>query len=484
MDSKIPHLVMPLSRRQWLLRAGMGFGSLALADLLAQSAAAADRSTASEPTAAVGASAREWRRSATAKSIVFLFMEGGPSHLDTFDPKPALLRLAGRPLPSSFRPVITPMGEGRAPLLASKRTWKQHGQSGSWVSDWLPHIATCADDLAVIRSCWSNGLNHVGGVCQMNTGSTLAGRPSLGSWVSYGLGTENADLPAFVVMLDNPRALVAGGPRNWGTGFMPAVYQGTRLDGGPKPIANLKTPAEVGQDRQRSKIAFLQELNHRHSLERLDQSELDARIKSYELAFRMQAEAPEAVNLSRETLETQVLYGLDDPATASTGRLCLLARRLVERGVRFIQLYCGAGGKWDSHTDIEGNHARTCRAMDKPVAGLLKDLKRRGMLGETLLVWGGEFGRTPMSEKGDGRDHNPYGFTMWMAGGGIKPGIVVGRTDDVGLHAVEDRLHVHDIHATILHALGADHTRLIYRHQGRPERPTVNEGRVFHGLLS
>ncbi len=398
-------------------------------------------------------------------------MEGGPSHLDTFDPKPELNRLAGQPLPSSFKPVITPMGEGRSPLLASQRKWKQHGQSGIWVSDWLPHIATCADDLAVIRSCWSNGLNHVGGVCQMNTGSTLAGRPSLGSWVTYGLGSENANLPGFVVMQDIPRATVAGGPRNWGTGFMPAVYQGTRLDNGPEPIANLRTPEDVGLARQHGKLEFLGQLNRRHLQARFDQSELDARIKSYELAFRMQAEAPEAVDLASETAETLALYGLDDPATESVGRLCLLARRLVERGVRFVQLYCGAGSKWDAHTDIEANHAKTCRDMDLPVAGLLKDLKRRGLLDQTLVVWGGEFGRTPMSEKGNGRDHNPYGFTMWMAGGGVKEGIVVGKTDDLGLHAIEDRLHVHDIHATILHALGVDHAKLIYRHQG-PARAT------------
>jgi len=473
----VSHRVMPLSRRDWLLQAGAGFGALALLDLLTH-----DVEAGTEP-GSLAPISESWRRPAPARSVIFLFMEGGPSHLDTFDPKPELNRMAGQPLPPSFKPVITPMGEGRAPLMASKRKWKQHGRSGIWVSDWLPHIATCVDDLAVIHSCWSDGLNHVGGVCQMNTGSTLAGRPSLGSWVTYGLGTENANLPGFIVMQDVPRAQVAGGPRNWSTGFMPAVYQGTRLEGGLEPIVNLHTPAAVGPARQRGKLDFLGRLNHRHLLPRLDQSELDARIKSYELAFRMQAEAPEAVDLASETAATHTLYGLDSPATESTGRLCLLARRLVERGVRFVQLYCGAGSKWDSHSDIEGTHSQTCRAMDRPVAGLLKDLKRRGLLDQTLVVWGGEFGRTPMSEKGDGRDHNPYGFTMWMAGGGIKEGIVVGRTDDVGLHAIEDRLHVHDIHATILHALGVDHTKLIYRHQGRPERPTVNEGRVFRGLL-
>ncbi len=473
-----PHRVTPMTRRDWLLHAGAGFGALALGDLLARDAAAG---TGANPSP--GTSTAPWRHPASARSVIFLFMEGGPSHIDTFDPKPELERLAGRPLPPSFKPVITPMGEGRAPLMASRRKWKQHGQCGHWVSDWLPHIATCADELAVIRSCWSNGLNHVGGVCQMNTGSTLAGRPSLGSWVSYGLGTENANLPGFVVMQDIPRAQVAGGPRNWGTGFMPAVYQGTRFDGGPEPIANLSTPAEVGAERQRRKLEFLGQLNARHQATRFDQSELDARIRSYELAFRMQAEAPEAIDLAIETDETRSLYGLDDPSAEAAGRLCLLARRLVERGVRFVQIYCGAGSRWDSHSEIETNHAKACRAMDQPVAGLVKDLNRRGLLDQTLVVWGGEFGRTPMSEKGNGRDHNPYGFTMWMAGGGVRPGIVIGKTDEVGLHAIEDRLHVRDVHATILHALGADHTKLIYRHQGRPERPTVNEGQVYHGLF-
>jgi hypothetical protein len=478
MGSRIPHRLIPLTRRDWLFQAGAGFGSLALLDLLGR-----ETSAGSEAPASAAAASAAWRRPATARSVIFLFMEGGPSHLDTFDPKPELNRLAGQSLPPSFKPVITPMGEGRAPLLASRRKWKQHGQSGLWVSDWLPHIATCVDDIALIQSCWSNGLNHVGGVCQMNTGSTLAGRPSLGSWVTYGLGSENASLPGFVVMQDAPRAQVAGGPRNWGTGFMPAVYQGTRLDGGPEPIANLRTPSQVGPMRQKAKLDYLRQLNEQHLRSHQDHSELDARIKSYELAFRMQAEAPEAVDLSRESEETKALYGLDDRATEVTGRLCLLARRLAERGVRFIQVYCGAGSKWDAHVDIEGNHARTCRAMDKPVAGLLKDLKRRGLLDQTLVVWGGEFGRTPMSEKGNGRDHNPYGFTMWAAGGGMKAGVAFGKTDEVGLHAIENRVHVHDIHATILYALGVDHDKLIYRHQGRPERPTVNEGRVVRNLL-
>jgi hypothetical protein len=297
------------------------------------------------------------------------------------------------------------------------------------------------------------------------------------------MGTENQDLPAFVVLLDNEAGVVAGGPRNWGPGFMPAVYQGIRLRGGAEPIPNLANPAGIDDARQRAKLDFLGRLNHRHAADRPDQTELDARIKSYELAFRMQAEAPDAVDIASESEETRCLYGMDTKETATFGRNCLLARRLVERGVRFIQLYHGAGAKWDSHSELEKNHSALCRAMDKPVAGLLKDLKRRGLLDDTLVIWGGEFGRTPMSEKGDGRDHNPYGFTMWFAGAGLPGGRTVGTTDEVGLHAIEDRLHVHDLHATILHLLGLDHTKLIYRHKGRPERATLNEGEVSARLI-
>jgi hypothetical protein len=458
-----------------LLRGGGGFGALGLAYLLGLGESKAE-GAAPAP--------ESHRRPARARSCIFLFMEGGPSQIDTFDPKPLLQDLDGQHLPPSFKPVVTSMGEFHSPVLAPKRKWARHGESGLWVSDWLPEIATCVDDLAVIRSCWGNGLNHVGGVCQMNTGSILAGRPCLGSWVSYGLGTENRDLPAFVVLQDNPGAAIAGGPRNWGAGFMPAEFQGTHLDSGPVPIPNLATPESVGDDRQRGKLSYLNRLNSRFAEERPDQTELDARIRAYELAFRMQAEAPEAVDLASESDETKSLYGLDRRETEAFGRNCLLARRLVERGVRFVQLYHGAGSKWDAHSGIEKNHAENCRAMDRPVAGLLKDLKRRGLLDSTLVVWGGEFGRTPMSEKGDGRDHNPYGFTMWMAGGGVVGGRTIGTTDEVGLHAVEDRLHVHDLHATILWLMGADHTKLVYLHKGRPERATQNEGVVFERIAT
>jgi len=464
--------ISALSRRDMLLQSGAGFGGLALSSLLgADLAADTGLDTLPGP-----------HFPATASSVIFLFMEGGPSHIDLFDPKPKLEELAGKPLPSSYAPVITPMGEYDAPLLPSKRKWKQYGESGTWVSDWLPHTARCVDDIAVIRSCWGNGLNHSNGVCQMNTGSIFGGRPSLGAWVSYGLGSENRDLPAFVVLEDNPGKVV-NGPRNWSAGFMPAAFQGTPVLPGDEPISNLARPEEISSARQRAKLDLLYQLNRDHAAARPDDSELEARIKSYELAFRMQAEAPEAVDLASETASTASLYGLDGSETATFGRMCLLSRRLVERGVRFVQLYHGAGSKWDAHANIEKNHSTLCRQMDLPVAGLLQDLKQRGLLDQTLVIWGGEFGRTPMSEKGDGRDHNPYGFTMWMAGGGVKGGQVLGSTDEIGLHAVEDRLHIHDLHATILHMLGVDNMRLTYRHKGRPERPTLNEGEAYKRLM-
>ncbi len=460
-----PHHPPALSRRDALVRGGAGFGGLALSALLARDAGAAPKPAA------------------RAKAVIFLFMEGGPSHIDLFDPKPALNKLHGQPLPGSFKPVILAMGEQNPPLLGCKRVFKQHGAGGLWVSDWLPHTAAMSDDLCVVRSCWADGINHSGGVCQMNTGSTLAGRPSLGSWVSYGLGTVNQNLPGFVVMQDTPTGVV-NGPRNWGAGFMPAVHQGTRLEAGTEPIPHLHTPAAVGDARQRQKLDYLAQLNRRHAADRAEQTELDARIKSYELAFRMQAEAPEAVDLTKETAETLALYGVGEKETDGFGRQCLLARRLVERGVRFVQLYHGAGSKWDAHNNLDKGHGGLCRGMDKPVAGLLADLKRTGLLKDTLVVWGGEFGRTPQSEQGNGRDHNPYGFTMWFAGAGIHGGRALGTTDELGLHAVEDRQHVHDLHATILHLLGVDHMGLIYKHSGRPERPTLNEGEPFAKLLA
>lgn len=467
---------MPISRREMLLSGGAGFGAVALSGIMGDKISASETSPAPSPL-----SAKLTHHAARAKSVIFLFMEGGPSHLDTFDPKPDLEKLAGKPLPDSFGRVITAMGEFDSPVLASKRKWKQHGEAGLWISDWLPHMATRADDLAVIRSCWTNGINHSGGVCQMNTGTQFAGRPSLGSWVTYGLGSENENLPSFVVMQD--KGTVVNGPRNWGTGFMPAVYQGTSLQIEGTPFANLAGPKYVSDRQQRTELDYLAAINQRHMDARKDNSELEARIRSYELAYQMQSHAPEAVDLSQETAETKALYGMDEKETSEFGKNCLLARRMVERGVRFVQLYHGAGSKWDAHSKIEENHTKMCRQMDKPVAGLLADLQRRGLLDETLVVWGGEFGRTPMSEKGDGRDHNPTGFTMVMAGGGVKAGQAFGATDDVGLHAVEDRVHVHDLHSTILYLMGIDHRKLVYFHKGRPERIDQNEGHVYQKVV-
>ncbi len=457
----------PLSRRDFLLKSGAGFGALALAGLWDAKGATAGALPVGQP-----------HVKPTAKSVIFLFMEGGPSHLDTFDPKPLLNQLAGQRLPESFGKVLTAMGEEDGALLACKREWKQHGRSGLWVSDWLPHTATCADDLCVIRSCVCDGVNHSAGVAQMNSGSIIGGRPSLGSWVTYGLGSENQNLPSYVVMTDNNDSPV-NGPRNWSSGFMPAVYQGVALQNSGDPFPNLNTPLGVSAERQRAKLDMLSKMNRRHAELRADQTELEARIRGYELAFQMQAQAPEAVDLASESEATRELYGMDQKDTAVFGRNCLLARRMVERGVRFVQLYSGSGSKWDSHAKIEENHSRLCRSIDKPVAGLLKDLKQRGLLDETLVIWGGEFGRTPMSEKGDGRDHNPTGFTMWMAGGGVQGGQVIGSTDELGLRAVDQRLHVHDLHATVMHLMGIDHTRLLYFHQGRPERVDMNEGEAY-----
>lgn len=467
------HRMLMPSRREFLMRAGGGFGALALAGIMAENnkAAAADNS------------ALRPHFFGKARSVIFLFMDGGPSHLDTFDPKPLVNELAGKPLPSSVKRVITPMGVSENPLLASKRSWKHCGESGIPVSDWYANVGNCADDLCVIRSCTSDALNHVGGVCQMNTGSILAGRPSLGSWVNYGLGSENSNLPGFVVLLDSDRE-PPGGNRVWGAGFMPATHQGTKFLPGKRPILYLDTPQGISEQRQLGKLDFINQLNREHLTTRPSDSELEARISSYELAFRMQAHAPEAVDLQTETQKTQDDYGLSDKRTQAFGQNCLLARRLVERGVRFIQLYSGSGSKWDAHSKIEENHGLHCSETDKPISALLKDLKQRGLLDETLVVWGGEFGRTPMSEKGDGRDHNPYGFTMWMAGGGVKGGQVIGATDEFGMHAIENKVHIHSLHATILAAMGIEHTELTYRLQGRAERATVNEGDVVSKVFS
>ncbi len=471
----------PRSRREFLARTGSGLGALALSHLLAQDRALASPLDPKTP-----------HHPPRAKSVIFLFMEGGPSQVDLFDPKPELEKLHGQLIPESFEiPETTATGSHRMPLIPSQRTWKQHGESGLWVSDWYPHVARHVDKLAVIRSCVSDGVNHVGGVRQMNTGSILAGRPSLGAWTTYGLGTANQNLPAFVVLTDDKA--VKGGPVNWSSGFLPATYQGTRFQKDGPPILHLEPPEGVSDRRQRSRLDLLQALNRHHADNRPSEEELDARIESYELAYRMQRSAPEAVDLGKETEATKRLYGMDNEETSKFGANLLLARRLVERGVRFVEAYCGSGSGWDSHTDHEKRHARYCRISDKPIAGLLTDLESRGLLDDTLVVWGGEFGRTPFSDTSNGgihsidkfgRDHDPWGFTMWMAGGGVQGGQAIGATDDVGFRAIEKPYHVLDIHATILHLMGLNHLHVNYLHNGRFERPTVNGGKLIEEALA
>ena len=454
------------TRRALLRGAGSGLGAMAIAALLAEESQAA---AVHDPTIP-----RKPHHAPKAKSVIFLFMEGAPSHIDLFDPKPKLNEMNGQPMPTSFGKVITAMGTANNTLMGSPRKWAQHGKSGIWVSELYPNIAKHADKLAVLRSCQSDGLNHAGGVGQMNTGDILSGRPSLGAWVNYGLGSANKNLPAFVSMIDEREPF--GNAKNWGSGFLPASYQGTLFRQGPNPILNTKLPEGQTDERQRARLAYLDAQNREYAKGREDDTSLDARIRSFELAYALQKSGPEAVDLSGETEETKTLYGLDKPETAVFGRNCLLGRRLVERGVRFVELYCGSGSGWDAHTNLEGNHKKWCKASDQPVAALLEDLERRGMLNDTLVIWGGEFGRTPFNEKGDGRDHNPWGFTMWFAGGGVRGGQTIGATDEIGLRAVERHAHVHDIHASILWLLGLNHLQLTYQNNGRAERPTIVGG--------
>jgi hypothetical protein len=463
-----------------LHNAGAGFGMIALSALLAEEGLLAGEP---EDRAVNPLASRQPPQPARAKRVIFLFMAGGPSHLETFDPKPDLQRLHGQKLPPSFGPVKTRRSVDKNKLLATKRSFKKYGQSGIEVSDLLPNLATCVDDLCVLRGCYGDSVTHPESVYLMNTGSILMGRPSLGAWVSYGLGTENQNMPAFAVLPD-PAGWVKGGAPAWGNGYLPAPYQGTVLRGGASPILHLQPPTGISESQQRHTLDFVNQLNREHLHKRPGDSELAARIASYELAFRMQQHATEVVAIARETAATKKLYGLDRKETADFGLRCLLARRMVERGVRFVQLYCGDTNGWDAHSDIEGNHGRLCAQSDLPIAGLLKDLKARGLLGETLVIWGGEFGRTPMTEGTSGRDHNPHGFTMWLAGGGVKGGQVIGATDAVGLRAEQDKTHVHDIHATILRLLGFNHRKLTFRHNGRNERLTDNAGRVIDQMLA
>lgn len=472
----------PANRREFLRRAGNGFGWLAAASLLNADARAAG---AARPGSINPLAAKPGHFPAKAKRCIFLFMTGGPSQMDLFDPKPMLNKLDGQPLPPSFGKIHSQFLESDPLCLGSTRKWGKYGQSGMEVSDLLPHLHPLVDEIAVIRSCVADSVVHAPAMYQLNTGRIFMGHPSMGSWITYGLGSESDDLPAYVVMTQ-PEGTPEGGPPCWGAGFLPAQNQGTLFRNGPAPIVNLKLADGLSPRRQRRLLDYLKEMNEQ-SLEPGD-TEQSARIASYELAYRMQSAAPETVDLSRETAQTRAMYGLDDARTVEFGTRCLLARRLVERGVRFVQLYSGGGPiafQWDAHTELDANHEKMCGMTDQPIAALLTDLKRTGLLEETLVVWGGEFGRTPVREKGGrGRDHNATGFTMWMAGGGVKGGAVLGATDEIGMNAIEERAHINDVHATILHLMGLDHLRLTFPHNGRDERLTDVAGRVLTGVLA
>ncbi|HEX6984716.1 MAG TPA: DUF1501 domain-containing protein [Planctomycetaceae bacterium] len=465
----------PISRRELLRRSAVGFGSLALASLLAEDAAA---SSPADPLAP-----KLPHLPARAKRVVFLFMKGGPSHVDTFDPKPKLDRDDGKPLPfEKPRVQFAPTGN----LLRSPWTFRRYGESGIPVSELFPHIATCVDDLCLIHSLHGTNAAHGGAVLKLHTGSDTFVRPSIGSWVTYGLGTENRNLPAFVTICPT---LAHGGVNNWGSAFLPAAFQGTPLGDASVPsdkarVRYVENP-RLSAAAQRLQLDRLRAMNAAHRDRSGPEPSLEARIESFELAFRMQTAMPEVEDLSQESAATQALYGLDDPVTANFGRMCLLARRFAERGVRFVQVtHSDANVQWDQHGDLKNGHEKNAREVDKPIAGLLKDLKARGLLDDTLVWWGGEFGRTPTAQGTDGRDHNPDGFTHWLAGGGVKAGFRYGATDEYGYYAAEDKVHIHDLHATVLHQLGLDHERLTYRHAGRDFRLTDVHGRVVEKIIA
>ncbi|QEG39298.1 DUF1501 domain-containing protein [Roseimaritima ulvae] len=468
------------TRRQFAWQMGHGVAGLAIADLLSRGGFFSTRGQTAE---AAGAHLPKPR----AKACIFLTMNGAPSQVDTFDYKPALEKYAGQPLPPD-RKYINSGGRKVGYLTPAWRKFRPGGESGLLVSDYFPHVRKHADKLCVLNSCHTDSHAHGSALVATNTGKTQIGRPSLGSWAVYGLGTENEDLPGYVVMLDKRGGPISGQP-NWGSGFMPATYSGTLFRPVGDPILDLKGPRHMTQQAQRQQLDFLGQLNQQHLDARPGGGDLAARISSYELAYRMQAATPEAVDLSQETQATLDMYGVGRSPTDEYGRNCLIARRLVERGVRFIQLYSGGGHleeTWDAHAGIESNHGQHAAEVDQPIAALLTDLERRSLLDDTLVIWGGEFGRMPFSEGKDspGRNHNPYGYSMWFAGGGTKGGMNYGKTDEFGFEAVENKVHLHDLHATILHIMGLDHELLTYFHQGREESLTDVAGKVIHDVLA
>lgn len=447
------------SRREFLEKSAHGFGAIALSFLMQSELGADPDPLAPKPP----------HFAAKAKNVIFLFMQGGPSHLDTFDPKPELARFDGQTVPPSFRAEglnLQNLNAAESKLMAPRRTFRRYGRSGIEISDLFPNLARHADELAVIRSCYHESFIHGPAFLVMNTGQLRMGYPSLGSWILYGLGAESRELPAYVVMADTA---LRSSKTLFGPGFLPAVYQGTMVRSEGALFENLAAPAVLSAREQQVLLEKVGHWNRQHLQTREEDTRLAARIRSYELAFRMQAAAPELMDLSRESEATRRLYGFDDKRTERYGRMCLMARRLVERGVRFVQLY---NGEWDGHNECEQNHEKNAWSCDRPIAGLLEDLKSRGLLETTLVIWAGEFGRTPVMQGSRGRDHSPYGFSIWMAGGGVRGGKVIGATDEFGFRAVENRVHPNDLHATVLSLVGLDHLKLTYHFQGRDFRAT------------
>jgi hypothetical protein len=469
------------SRRQFLSRMGNGFGMLALGSMLA-----GDQKASANP--ANPLATKQPHFPSKAKSVIWLFMNGGPSHVDTWDYKPELEKRDGQELPN-FDKNTGFFTAQVGPLMKSPFKFAKHGQSGTWVSELFPEMAKHVDKMSFLYSCWTDSNNHSPALFKVNTGMARMGFPCVGSWVTYGLGSESQNLPAFIVMYDTlGRGIPKGHSQNWGAGFLPSVYQGTAFKPQGDPIENLKRPQDLSEEQQRAQLDLLKKLNQKKLEQTPNESDLVARIESFELAYRMQMAAPEALDLTKESKETQKLYGLENPKATHFAKQCLVARRMVERGVRFVQIYSGGMENdlsWDGHNNIQKNHGGFAAETDQPIAALLSDLASKGLLDSTLVIWCGEFGRLPIVQKGSGgRDHNPHAFTCWMAGGGVKPGVHYGATDEVGFKAVEDRVSINDLHATILHLMGLDHKKLTYRYNGRDFRLTDVAGNPVTKILA
>jgi len=464
------------SRRELVTRLGGGIASIAFADLLKRQGLLAAARSPLAP--------KSPHFPAKVKAVISIFCYGGVSQIDTFDPKPELLQRQGEAM-TGVGQIRTVMGNPGG-LMPSPWTFRKHGQCGMDISELFPRVAEHADDLALIRSMYALSPAHGPALFQMNTGSILAGHPSVGSWVAYGLGSENENLPGFIVFTDYRGGPINGAP-NWGNGYMPAAYQGTPFRTSGDPIVDLRPPADRTPEQQRKWLELLHQLNEKHLERNPGDGELSARVHSYELAFRMQTHATEAIDIGKEPAATRRLYGVDEKPTEYFGRQALMARRLIERGVRFVQIFSGGGNfepSWDAHWDLKGNHAMHAAETDGPIAGLIKDLKSRGLFESTLILWHGEFGRLPISERMDGRDHNANGFSLWLAGGGVKGGTIVGATDEYGYRAVDNKKSIYDLHATILHLLGLDHEKLAYHFNGRDMRLTDVHGQVIREILA